>query len=312
MLEVTPASVHFADVAIHQIYTAPVVIRNPFPSTVELHLKCSSAKYSLSTVKCVIHSHQSQQVLIQFQIHTIPHKSYSSSDWLFIRSMNIYQKIPLSFSVQHSESRQERSLPGFSSLKSLSASGIDIQDESRIERLEAIIRQLESKNPNVEELIRLRVEEECKAFEEKSEEVLRILRRKDEEIDGLERKLRMVSEGVSLDRRVDTAVEELVEKLRAAEADMARERAEHEETMQVLEDLQRAYEALRKEKKALEGQNSSLNEKVMDQQEQIARLTSQLRRGVEDERCDAMVANTATEVRSTQRIQQDIEEYQRK
>lgn len=312
MLEVTPAAVHFPNIAIHQTYTAQIAIRNPFPSTVELQLKCSSSKYSLSTSKCVIPSHQSYQILIQLQVHTIPHKHYTSNDWLFIRSMNIYQKIPLSFSVQPLDGRQEKSLPGFSSLKSISASGIDIQDESRLERLEAIIRQLESRHPNLEELVRLRVEEECKVFEDKSEEVLRILQRKDERIELLERKLRMLSEGVSMDKHTDLAVEGMAQQLKAAEAAAARERNEHEETMQVLEDLQRAYEALRKEKKAIEGQNASLSERVMDQQEHIARLTSQLRHGRDEEALDIMVANTTADERASHRIQQNLEEYQKK
>ena len=181
-----------------------------------------------------------------------------------------------------------------------------------MERLEAIVRELESRNPNLEELVRLRVEEECKVFEDKSEEVLRILQRKDEKIELLERKLRMISEGGAVGKHMDEAVEGLAQQLRTAETEAARERAEHEETMQVLEDLQRAYEALRKEKKAIESQNSSLNEKVMDQHEQIARLTSQLRNGVHDESLGLMVANAAADENATQRIQQNLEEYQKK
>ena len=309
MLEVTPASVHFNDVCPHQTYTSPVVIKNPFPSNIELQLKCSSLKYSLSTNKVVIPPLQAVQVLVQLELHSVPHRNYSSSDWLLIRSINLYQKVPLSFSVlrDNSYSTREVSRPHPPTMRA-ATSGVEVKDDSRVEGLEAIIRELESRHPNMAELVRLKVEEECRVFEERSEEILRLLRRKDEQIQLLERELREAATEQPAGGQTDI----LGEQLRAAEAETARERAEHEETLQVLEELQRTYELLRREKKALESHSKAMEEKIADQEECIARLSAQLEGGERGASTEVMLKNTDSDEGRTQRIQKDLEDYRQK
>lgn len=277
MLEVEPKVVHFNNVLVGQLYTVSLSITNPFPSKIELTLSCSSKKYTLSTTKCVISGHQTQQIYVQLSLHSIPHNHYASSDWLLIKSINFNQKLPMSFSV-HNPSHDDKSVneTQLSSIRSMNQSSRSKPvDQSRVDFLEAYIAELELKHPNISDLVNMKVEHACLVFEEKSEKILNILSKKDEQIEVLQRKLGELSHSESVDAYVNGIMEESARQLESAREEFRVERKDHEETMQVLTTMQDEYELLRKENSLLQSQFQAMKERALDQQERI-QVPSQL------------------------------------
>jgi hypothetical protein len=66
-----------------------------------------------------------------------------------------------------------------------------IQKDRQIVELQGLVEQLQSEHPSLQEIVATHVARERRSFEEKSEKVLKILRRKDDTITQLQHQLQV-------------------------------------------------------------------------------------------------------------------------
>ena len=135
----------------------------------------------------------------------------------------------------------------------------------RMKLLEKYIAELESRNPNLSSLVEMKVEEQCAVFEGKSEQILSILREKDEKIAGLQAELALCADQLHLEHVVEDAAREMDR----WKGEVTEERKEHQKTMSTLLSLQEEFERLRVHYNALLGENIALRDKELDQTQQI-------------------------------------------
>lgn len=189
-MEFEPQVVVFRDVRLHQSYTTNLCITNPMSASVDFTIRCSSTRYSVSPNRVHLQPKQSIVITIKLFLNHYPKISQSTinksiEDYLHIKSTYFDQKVPLEFflsasllpsmfrsaspPVRRNELSSTSNQKPTSTLHELQAQVN--QKDRRIADLEAQVAGLESKYPDLQAMIRLKLEEERASFEEKSQKV---------------------------------------------------------------------------------------------------------------------------------------------
>ena len=220
MLEISPESLSFRDVQYNEDYLANICITNPHESTVQFELRPSSSNYTVTPNHVNLSGKQSIYVTVHLFIlsktENFRISSYERDDFLKIKGLHFEQKVNIAvflrlperrvkFISQPISDRREKPTEGkFSNLKNhgnpsetpdeakkvFESLYVQLKaKEAKINRLQDIVGQLESRYPSLQQIIRLKVEQEREVFEDKSEKVLRVLRRKDDTIALLQTQL---------------------------------------------------------------------------------------------------------------------------
>lgn len=222
MLDIEPKSLVYRDVRLNQAYTSSICITNPLTASVEFTLRPSSPRYTITPSRINLNGGQSLVVSVRLFLSHYPNYSKGvrgQDDTIHIKSSYFEQKVDVTFFLHSRDSATiastSRSLSptmrsnrdnnlnsGIISYDPLSElqSQLYVKD-NKIKELEGIIGQLESKYPSMQEIIRSRLEQERSVFEEKSEKVLKILRRKDETIGLLQEELQQQTNNAELRRK---------------------------------------------------------------------------------------------------------------
>jgi hypothetical protein len=229
MLDIEPKSLVYRDVRLNQAYSSSICITNPLTASVEFTLRPSSPRYTITPNRVNLNGGQSIVVSVRLFLSHYPNYSKGvrgQDDTIHIKSSYFEQKVDVTFflhsrdsvttaSTSRSLSPNVRSSRGnkdritgnvvYDPLSELQ-SQIYIKD-NKIKELEGIIGQLESKYPSMQEIIRSRLEQERSVFEEKSEKVLKILRRKDETIGLLQEELQQQTNNAE-NRRKESSIKD--------------------------------------------------------------------------------------------------------
>lgn len=204
-MEFEPKFLEFRDIRLNQAYTTSLCITNTYQSTVDFTLEPSSSRFAVNPSRVNLSSGQSIVVTVRLFLNHIPSISDGvgqHGDSVRIVSSYFEHVVNLSYSLHSREAGAHSStstlrnripaahtqIPRSSSLSSLqNAVAADVSESSlskvtdlemkltakvkTIEQLECIIKQLESKFPSIQEVVRNRVEQERLIFEEKSVKV---------------------------------------------------------------------------------------------------------------------------------------------
>lgn len=181
-----PKQLTFRDVRLNQAYTTSLCITNPLTAAVEFTLRASSPRYSISPNRVVLNPNQSIVVTIRLFLNHYPNVQkglQGQEDSIHIKSPYFDQKVQVDFFLHNQSARSrsaspirgtpagvpDKSRPGTDLISDLNAQ-LKVKDH-RIEQLQSIVANLESKHPNLEEIVRAKIEKEREVFEEKSEKV---------------------------------------------------------------------------------------------------------------------------------------------
>ena len=207
-MEFEPQFIEFRDIRLNQAYTTSLCITNTYPSTVDFAIEPSSSRFAVNPSRVNLSSGQSIVVTVRLFLNHNPNISDGSSqygDSIRIVSSYFEHAVNVTYSLHNKETGAHPSssiaqslrnrLPathqqilGTLSLSSTqNAVAADVSDSSSskvkeletklsskvktIEQLECIIKQLESKFPSIQEVVRNRIEQERIVFEEKSVKV---------------------------------------------------------------------------------------------------------------------------------------------
>lgn len=197
MMEVDPKALIFRDVFLNQAYTTSVCITNPLTAPVEFTLRPSSPRYTITPNRVNLTGGQSIVVTVRLFLSHYPNYRQGlrgQDDTIHIKSPYFEQNVDVSFFLHNRDastlaSRSRSASPNVKRSEDRSAVGGssgglvggadslgELQSQVhakdlKIEQLESIIAQLESKYPSIQEIVRNRIEQERIVFEEKSEKV---------------------------------------------------------------------------------------------------------------------------------------------
>eukprot|EP00981_Chlorochromonas_danica_P003963 scaffold750_cov165-Ochromonas_danica.AAC.1 len=275
-MQLEPNSIHFREVRLHQVYSSSLCLTNRLEGAVDLRLKCSSARLSVSPSKARLVPGQSLVVTIKLFLNHLPSSSSSSSsaaleDWVEIKSSFFDQKVsvfihPLRLSSSKPPSRSSSPAPpppappappapatSQVSLRELRAE-LEAKDR-RVKALEAALEslQMQRTDPSLDALVAARLAAERAHFDEQSEKVLFILHRKDEQIHSLEKQLKEQEEEAQAYRESFLSSREppsaLHDQLRAKKESLQRE---VDVSRSTVHSLQEEVEALQRKIASLE------------------------------------------------------------
>ena len=222
MLEISPESLVFHDVRINNAYLNSLCITNPLQASVEFTLRPSSPRYTLTPNRINLSAGQSIVVTVRLFLSHYPNSfkgTRGQEDCIIIKSSYFEQKVSLTFFLHNRDSSSLSRSRSYSPLgkseisqytpdnvrKSVpapSSHGNDLIEtlnnvikakDVKITQLNETIGFLEAKYPNWQQIIKNRIDQERNTFEEKSDKVLQILRRKDSVIADLQQQLEILS-----------------------------------------------------------------------------------------------------------------------
>lgn len=300
-MDVEPKEIVFRDVRLSQAYTNSLCITNPLQAPVEFRLNASNPRISLSPNKVTLSPGQSTVVTVRLFIASYPNYAKGvkgQDDVIFIKSSYFNQNVPVKFYLHSRDLSTRTRSPARSRTSSQGDTIAEYEDQLRkrdekISLLEQQVELLEQNYPDVREIVKINVEKERLVFEEKSEKVLKILRRKDELISMLQEQLQS-SSGLKAggDESSYASASEFGEGVAGGggiaieapsrfELEQMRERlaAEQRTSADLKDQLKAAQESIG----ALKAENPSsmaqelkgLREKTLDQAEQIAVLLAE-------------------------------------
>lgn len=194
ILHFEPAVLSFRDVKLNQAYNASLCISNPMTAGVDFTLRASSARYTVVPNRVFLNAGQSIYVSVKLLLNHYPNISRGKAgieDYIHVKSTYFDQRIPLEFSLvtSMSERRSRSASPSRAGSSSFPTSTVNnhtpdqghdmlldlkaqvTAKDRRIEELELLVGKLETKHPNLQEIIHSRLEMERIVFEEKSEKV---------------------------------------------------------------------------------------------------------------------------------------------
>ena len=208
-MEFEPKFLQFRDIRLNQSYTTSLCITNTYPSTVDFKLEPSSSRFAVNPSRVNLPSGQSIVVTVRLFLKHNPNTSdgvNQHGDSIRVLSSYFDHAVNLIYSLHSKEtgahpntliaqnlrnrlSTAHQQILGASSPSKtqVAAAAADISDTSSskvneletrlsakdrtIEQLECIIKQLESKFPSIQEVVRNRIEQERLVFEDKSVKV---------------------------------------------------------------------------------------------------------------------------------------------
>ena len=196
-----PQQLIFRDIRLNQAYTTSLCITNPLTAAVEFTIRPSSPRYSISPNRVNLNPSQSSVVTVRLFLNhypNIPRGIQGQEDSIHVKSAYFDQKIPVEFFLHNQIARSRSASPNERTATSVTGShsstargaagtgqshghhNLDLINElsaqikvkdNRIGQLESIVANLESKHPNLQEIVRRKIEQEREIFEEKSEKV---------------------------------------------------------------------------------------------------------------------------------------------
>ena len=208
-MEYEPKFLEFRDIRLNQSYTTSLCITNTYPSTVDFKLEPSSSRFAANPSRVNLPSGQSIVVTVRLFLKHNPNTSdgvNQHGDSIRVLSSYFDHAVNLIYSLHSKEtgahpntliaqnlrnrvSTAHQQILGASSPSKtqVAAATADISDTSSskvneletrlsakdrtIEQLECIIKQLESKCPSIQEVVRNHIEQERLVFEDKSVKV---------------------------------------------------------------------------------------------------------------------------------------------
>ena len=196
-----PKQLTFGDIRLNQAYTTSLCITNPLTAAVEFTIRPSSPRYSISPNRVNLNPNQSIVVTVRLFLNhypNIPKGIQGQEDSIHIKSVFFDQKIPVEFFLHNQSARSRSTSPSerasanvrftttataganeqhghHSSMDLISELNAQIRSkDNRIAQLENIVANLESKHPNLQEIVQRKLEQEREVFEEKSQKVSEI------------------------------------------------------------------------------------------------------------------------------------------
>eukprot|EP01038_Epipyxis_sp_PR26KG_P009211 gene9211-12422_t len=195
-MELEPKVLVFRDVRLNQSYTTSLCVTNPSKTSVEFTLRTSSPKCTVTPNRVTLSSGQSIVITVRLFLknHPLVNKDGKfNSESIHIKSTFFEQKVPVEIydhRTENSERNNESKLVPVISLSHKSLQGE--QYDQRLKNINDVIAKIESAHPGLKKIIDDRVELERDAFEDKSEKILRILKKKDDTIASLRQELQEV------------------------------------------------------------------------------------------------------------------------
>ena len=283
MLDIEPKSLVFRDVRLNQAYTTSLCIANPLPSSVEFTLRPSSPRYTITPNRVNLSGGQSIVVSVRLFLAQYPNYNKGvkgQDDSIQIKSSYFEQKVDVSFFLHSRDAGTSRSISPStrgSTVKGTNSSYETITElqsqlrikDNKIAQMEEIIGQLESKYPSMQEIIKSRVNRERDIFEEKSEKVLKILRRKDETIEQLQAQLIEKNKIIENEREINnntiTSQRKDYWSGKLIDQDVTRENSR-------IIDLEQSYESLKWQLQEEQGSHDALKSQLKESHETIEKL----------------------------------------
>jgi hypothetical protein len=184
-MEIEPKQLVFRDVRINQAYTTSLCITNTSANSVEYHIISSSPRYTITPDKFILHAGQSIVASVRLYLNGYPSypgpHSSTQEDSIAIKSIYFERRLSVSFNLHSRDCTTTASRSQSPNLRSNSADGQTsakatqqigskqqflelerqlIEKTAKVQQLELIIQQLESKHPSVMEIVRNRLEQE--------------------------------------------------------------------------------------------------------------------------------------------------------
>jgi hypothetical protein len=284
MLDIEPKSLVFRDVRLNQAYTTSLCIANPLPSSVEFTLRPSSPRYTITPNRVNLSGGQSIVVSVRLFLAHYPNYGKGvkgQDDSIQIKSSYFEQKVDVSFFLHSRDTGTARSLSpsarGSTNVKGTNNSYETITElqsqlrmkDNKISQMEEIIGQLESKYPSMQEIIKSRINRERDIFEEKSEKVLKILRRKDETIEQLQAQLIEKNKTIENEREINANTN--VSQRRDYWSGKLIDQDVNRENSRII-DLEQSYESLKWQLQEEQGSHDNLKVQLKESQETIENL----------------------------------------
>eukprot|EP01031_Cornospumella_fuschlensis_P036572 gene36572-44365_t len=203
-MEFEPSVLVFRDVRLSQVYSTSLCITNSYSTSVDFSIRCSSNRLSVTPSKVHLTPGQSIVVTVKLFLNHYPSQTREQirqkpmDDYLMLKSSFFDLKVPIETYINSHPRSSSRSPSPLNRRKDGQNEAGQIIGElqmqihskdKRIKDMEEILGKLERKYPDLQDIIAARVQAERASFEEKSEKILAILKRKDEHIRELEEKV---------------------------------------------------------------------------------------------------------------------------
>lgn len=183
-MEYEPAFVDYGQVRSTQNYNAHVTISNPLSVPVDLTLQASSNRITVSPAKVHLNAKQSIVVTVRlngYEASRKPGTGAAFADFVIIKSTFFTHKVPVNYSVTvqpRSDSKSASPSRRLDQSDQIQAVVDELmyqirQKDDRIATLERQFGGIAAQNPEVEQIIEARLEQQRREFEEKSQKVCR-------------------------------------------------------------------------------------------------------------------------------------------
>lgn len=260
MIEIEPKTVSFQNLRLNQTYNSSICLTNPLSAAVDLHIRTSSPVLSVQPTK--IHLSPGQSIVLSVRLHLNHVPSQKPSNYYVqIKSSFFDQKIPVDITMAQIERRSRSSSPAHrtsSTAHDREQQGTIVREltlqlaskDEKLKQLEDIVGNLQSKNPNFQNILDFHLDEQRKSFDEKSAKILAILRKKDDKIEELSDQVAKQNEAIEAYRH---QAKSAVSQARPLEPDSGRQKSPS-----------RTHTSMTNEREL-----HALREKTMDQNDQI-------------------------------------------
>jgi hypothetical protein len=224
MMELEPKELVFRDVRLTHVYKASLTVSNPFSTSADLILTPSAPRYKIDPARVTLRPNSAYTFTVTLQI--MGYADYSSGvagihDFIRIKAPFSEQKVDITVYLRSRDRENSRS-PLRTVSKSSAVSAANAVEELqaqlhlkdvKIKEMQQILSEVEARHPNLQALLQNKEEQLRADFNEKSEKVLRVLRRKDELISSLQEQLEAGTQQLQMFRdRGQVAVREEVER----------------------------------------------------------------------------------------------------
>ena len=168
MIDIEPPALEFRDVRLNQAYSTSLCLTNPLAGAVDITLKASSPRYTVSPAHLTLNPGQSIVVTVRLYVAHFPnyHKGVQGhEDFISIKSLYFEQKVDVTLFLHKRDITSRSQSPHKTKFTDSSSK------DTIIRQLQEANRQLEEKYPDFQQLLENRLAMERQIFEEKSEKV---------------------------------------------------------------------------------------------------------------------------------------------
>lgn len=170
MIDIEPPALEFRDVRLNQAYSTSLCLTNPLSGAVDITLKASSPRYTVSPARLTLNPGQSVVVTVRLYVAHFPNYNKGvqghHEDFISIKSLYFEQKVDITLFLHKRDITSRSQSPHRTKLNDSSSK------DAMIQQLQEANRQLQEKYPDFQQLLDNRLAMERQIFEEKSEKVL--------------------------------------------------------------------------------------------------------------------------------------------